>query len=121
MHLVDDSSTILVAPRCTTQVIQAFNNIDAMRQQMKPSWRVHGIITEGGLKPNIIPDRCCAEWYIRALTVSDVAQLRARYGPNVSLLAVGGLLLNKNFFVPPIAVLRAVSKRPHCPLDANLR
>ena len=39
-------------------VIQAFNNVDAMRQQMKPSWRVHGIITEGGLKPNIIPDRC---------------------------------------------------------------
>jgi acetylornithine deacetylase/succinyl-diaminopimelate desuccinylase-like protein len=38
-------------------VIQAFNNVDAMRQQMKPSWRVHGIITEGGLKPNIIPDR----------------------------------------------------------------
>jgi|EP01046_Picozoa_sp_COSAG06_P048966 metal-dependent amidase/aminoacylase/carboxypeptidase family protein len=26
------------------------------RQQMKPSWRVHGVITEGGKKANIIPD-----------------------------------------------------------------
>ena len=41
---------------------QAFNNVDAMRQQFKPSWRVHGIITDGGLKPNIIPDHCAAEW-----------------------------------------------------------
>ena len=40
----------------------AFNNVDAMRQQFKPSWRVHGIITDGGLKPNIIPDHCAAEW-----------------------------------------------------------
>ena len=59
-------------------VIQAFNNVDAMRQQMKPSWRVHGIITQGGLKPNIIPDECCAEWYIRALNVSDVKVLRSK-------------------------------------------
>jgi metal-dependent amidase/aminoacylase/carboxypeptidase family protein len=46
-------------------VIQAFNNVDAMRQQMKPSWRVHGIITQGGLKPNIIPNDCTAEWCAR--------------------------------------------------------
>ena len=57
-------------------VIQAFNNVDAMRQQMKPSWRVHGIITHGGEKPNIIPAECTAEWYIRALSVSDVKVLR---------------------------------------------
>eukprot|EP01050_Picozoa_sp_SAG11_P004303 SAG11_NODE_272_length_11319_cov_9.730481_1_plen_483_part_00 len=59
-------------------VIQAFNNVDAMRQQMKPSWRVHGVIHEGGLKPNIIPDKCVAEWYIRALSVEDVAELRRK-------------------------------------------
>jgi amidohydrolase len=59
-------------------VIQAFNNVDAMRQQFKPSWRVHGVITEGGVKPNIIPDDCRAQWYIRALTVDDVAELRSK-------------------------------------------
>ena len=31
-------------------VIQAFNNVSMMRQQFKPKWRVHGIITHGGDK-----------------------------------------------------------------------
>jgi hypothetical protein len=34
-----------------------------MRQQMKQTWRVHGIILKGGLKPNIIPDLTVTEWY----------------------------------------------------------
>ena len=38
-------------------VIQTFNAVSLMRQQM-PDWnRVHGIITEGGEAPNIIPKR----------------------------------------------------------------
>ena len=46
-------------------VIQAFNAIAAMRQQMKQTWRVHGIILKGGTKPNIIPDLTVTEWYAR--------------------------------------------------------
>ena len=49
-----------------------------MRQQIEPSWRVHGIITHGGEKPNIIPADCRAEWYIRALTITEVAELRLK-------------------------------------------
>ena len=36
--------------------VMAYTNISVLRQQMKPTWQVHGIITEGGVKPNIIPD-----------------------------------------------------------------
>lgn len=47
-------------------VIATFNNINAMRQQMLPDARVHGIITEGGVTPNIIPDHCVCRFYVRA-------------------------------------------------------
>ena len=45
--------------------ILAYNSISVLRQQMKPAWRVHGVITEGGVKPNIIPDRSVMELMIR--------------------------------------------------------
>ena len=45
--------------------VMAYNSISMLRQQMKPAWRVHGVITEGGVKPNIIPDRSAMELMIR--------------------------------------------------------
>jgi amidohydrolase len=47
-------------------VIGFFNNVSALRQQLRPDVRVHGIITEGGQAPNVIPDRTAAEFYVRA-------------------------------------------------------
>ncbi|WP_124058517.1 M20 family metallopeptidase [Vaginisenegalia massiliensis] len=47
-------------------VINLFNGINAMRQQMKPTARVHGIISDGGLAANVIPDYTAAEFYVRA-------------------------------------------------------
>ena len=35
----------------------AYNSISALRQQMKPDWRVHGVITGGRGRSNIIPDK----------------------------------------------------------------
>ncbi len=46
-------------------VIMAYNAISVLRQQLPLSARVHGIITDGGDKPNIIPDHTAAEFYIR--------------------------------------------------------
>lgn len=48
-------------------VILTYNNINAMRQQLKEDVRIHGIITEGGQAPNIIPDRASAKFYVRSL------------------------------------------------------
>lgn len=47
-------------------VIQTFNGINALRQHLKEDVRVHGIITEGGLATNVIPDRSVAEFLVRA-------------------------------------------------------
>ncbi len=47
-------------------VIQTFNGINALRQHLRDGSRVHGIITHGGAKPNIVPDYAAAEFYVRA-------------------------------------------------------
>ncbi|XP_050390708.1 xaa-Arg dipeptidase [Patella vulgata] len=48
--------------------VMCYQNISCLRQQMKPTWRVHGVITKGGEKPNIIPDLTELLYYIRAPT-----------------------------------------------------
>ncbi len=57
-------------------VIQTFNSINALRQQMKGDARVHGIITDGGKAPNIIPDRAEATFYVRAPEIKELDSLR---------------------------------------------
>ena len=47
-------------------VIQLFNGVNALRQMVKESVRIHGVITEGGKAANIIPDRAVAQFYVRA-------------------------------------------------------
>ena len=46
--------------------VMAYNNISVLRQQLKPTWHVHGIISEGGVKPNVIPDRTQMIYDLRA-------------------------------------------------------
>ncbi|XP_068722624.1 xaa-Arg dipeptidase-like [Montipora capricornis] len=58
--------------------IMAYTSISMLRQQMKPTWRVHGIISEGGVKPNIIPDRSQLIYYLRTPTVEDLKVLKEK-------------------------------------------
>lgn len=47
-------------------VISTFNSINALREHVKSSTRIHGIITEGGLAANIVPERAVAQFYVRS-------------------------------------------------------
>jgi len=47
-------------------VIQTFNGVNALRQHIKDGARIHGIITDGGAKPNIVPEHAAASFYVRA-------------------------------------------------------
>ncbi len=47
-------------------VIQTFVGLNALRQHIADGARVHGIITDGGEKPNIVPERAAARFYVRA-------------------------------------------------------
>lgn len=46
--------------------IQLFNGINALRQHVTSDVRIHGIIKEGGLAANIVPDKAVAQFYVRA-------------------------------------------------------
>ncbi len=56
-------------------VIQTFNGINALRQHIKQDARLHGIITHGGIKPNIVPEYASASFYIRALDTEYCEEL----------------------------------------------
>ncbi|MBI4611331.1 MAG: M20 family metallopeptidase [Candidatus Rokubacteria bacterium] len=60
-------------------VIQLFVGLDAMRQQLRPDARVHGIITHGGDQPNIIPEYTAAEFYLRSLSKAYLPELLRRF------------------------------------------
>jgi amidohydrolase len=60
-------------------VIQLFVSLDAMRQQLRPDARVHGVITKGGEQANIIPEYTSAEFYLRAITVDYCQELLRRF------------------------------------------
>jgi amidohydrolase len=60
-------------------VIALFNALDAMRQQIRPDARVHGVITKGGEQANIIPEYTSAEFYLRGTTVSYCHELLRRF------------------------------------------
>ena len=59
-------------------VVMAYTSISVLRQQMKPKWRVHGVITNGGTKPNIIPEKAVLEINIRAPSKSELDLLRKK-------------------------------------------
>ena len=59
-------------------VIQTFNNVSMLRQQVRPEARIHGIVTQGGQAPNIIPEFAAATFYVRAPRLDLVAALRER-------------------------------------------
>ena len=47
-------------------LLLAFNSINAMRQQLRPDARVHGVITNGGSYPGVIPATSEAHFFIHA-------------------------------------------------------
>ncbi|HEY9395888.1 MAG TPA: M20 family metallopeptidase, partial [Nocardioides sp.] len=43
-----------------------YTGVALNRQQMPPTDRVHAIITDGGLRPNVIPEHASIEFYVRS-------------------------------------------------------
>ena len=46
-------------------VIHLFNGIDALRQHLRDDVRIHGIITDGGMAPNVVPEFAAANFMLR--------------------------------------------------------
>jgi amidohydrolase len=48
-------------------MILSFNNIDALRQHVRSTARIHGIITDGGEASNIVPAHTAGSFIVRAV------------------------------------------------------
>jgi amidohydrolase len=57
-------------------LVVAQTAIGLLRQQLRPTDRVHGIVTKGGEAPNIIPASTSARYAVRALQVADLEDVR---------------------------------------------
>jgi len=58
--------------------VLGYMNVAALRQHIGRSERIHGIITHGGDKPNVVPHRAASQWYVRSATAASLAELKPR-------------------------------------------
>ena len=97
-------------------VIHLFTGIDALRQHLREDVRIHGIISDGGRAPNVVPDFAAANFMLRCrdreyLTEVVVEQVR-KVAEGAALIA--GARLELSPFYPlyenvlPNAVLAEV-------------
>lgn len=59
-------------------LVTAYQSIAQLRQHIQQTERIHGIIVEGGLAPNIVPERASGRFYIRARDGVELATLKKR-------------------------------------------
>ncbi len=58
--------------------VLAYNNLSALRQQLHPSYRLHGIIISGEWAQNIIPGQAQTKWGFRCPTLAQLDELKPR-------------------------------------------
>jgi amidohydrolase len=58
--------------------VLGYVNVAALRQHIRPSERIHGIFTQGGDKPNIVPSRAAQDWMVRSGSIRTLEPLKAR-------------------------------------------
>ncbi len=59
-------------------LVLAYQGIAALRQHIAKGERIHGIITDGGQAPNVVPERAAGRFYVRAPDFSELAKIKVR-------------------------------------------
>ena len=59
-------------------MIQAFNGINSLRQHIRETARIHGIITHGGEAPNIVPAYTAGSFLVRAVDDPYLDELKEK-------------------------------------------
>jgi len=59
-------------------MVLAFTSINSLRQHIRGDARIHGIITDGGEAPNIVPAHSAATFLVRALDDDYLTELKDR-------------------------------------------
>ncbi|KAH6926417.1 hypothetical protein HPB50_018148 [Hyalomma asiaticum] len=58
--------------------VSAYVNVSLLRQQLKPTSRIHGVITDGGRSPNVIPETTEMCFTVRAPSAAELVDLRRK-------------------------------------------
>lgn len=58
--------------------VATYQGVAAMRQHMPSTDRVHGVITDGGKRPNVVPDRAALLFYARSAEPGSLQDLASR-------------------------------------------
>ena len=58
--------------------VLGYNAIAALRQHIRDDERIHGVFTDGGAKPNIVPATAATEWYVRSTNIKALEHLKKR-------------------------------------------
>jgi len=79
--------------------IHMFTLIDALRQHVKPDVRIHGIITDGGKSPNIVPEHAASRMYVRAKEKAYLKQVveKVKKCAEAGAMATGATMKVRNY------------------------
>jgi amidohydrolase len=59
-------------------MVVGYQAVAALRQHIARDERIHGIITDGGQSPNVVPERAAGRFYVRAANAVNLAPLKRR-------------------------------------------
>ncbi len=60
-------------------LIQVYNGVNALRQHLSPDVKIHGIITDGGQAPNLVPAHAMGKFYLRTATMPVLKDLMKKF------------------------------------------
>ncbi|MBN1674314.1 MAG: amidohydrolase [Kiritimatiellae bacterium] len=60
-------------------VMLLFQGVNAWRQHLVETSRIHGIVTDGGVAPNIIPDHASCLFFLRSMEDDDLTRMIGRF------------------------------------------
>jgi amidohydrolase len=89
-------------------LVEVFNGINALRQHLRADARIHGIVTEGGTAPNVVPAYAAGDFLVRAQTMSYLRELVDK----VRRIAEGAALMSGaelSFGLPELATFDMIT------------
>ncbi|NLZ64262.1 MAG: M20 family metallopeptidase [Lentisphaerae bacterium] len=94
-------------------VLMLFNAVNAWRQQLPESSRVHGIILKGGVVPNVIPDYAHCRFFLRSTDEAWVNKMTARF---MDIVKGAELMTGTTATVKP-SMIPYQSRKPNQPMN----
>ena len=91
-----------------------FDGVNCYRQQMPEFTRVHGIVTNGGAAPNIIPEKASARFFLRSSKEAWEDKLEARFR---KIVEGASMMTGASYTITPFSI-PCKSRKPNGPMNA---